>query len=1137
MEERDLKNLLVKLNAPSISSPKFAEEFSNWCTAVASNFEIILSAPYLKGDKGNSVVTYKMLPETDDWILLTNAIIAKINEIFGGDCTKDKLLEEGSNSIDELNKHTFTVFKDDYTGKMYLTAPYFFIDARIKDLANVAVSDINFQDKSLTFYGTYENGVWTIEHKELIPTLYYDEEQRQFCWSINGEHTGIIAQGLKGDKGEDVEAVKIVRGYLSGENEGAGDDRVIITQEYAKTIDENDIINTSWEDLSPDYKKNYTQPGDVVLALFKNRDGESEPYTGAIFGIFRYNSGYYVPYYSSMDIVKIISAMKFRDMLNSIGIFATNENSDNASDLRGIYLNGQYPMSGTPAGNDIAHMTWVEKNQSSTVNGSKKVHSSIVNYKDTVTNNEVVDPHTKVNPLYIGSEYHIDYETTFADRVKANKLNTLKIEGNPIIEASQVTTNSISADKAVVNTINSCGETIMTNIFRQTQDIESDFRLAARVQSDATNVHASNVNSIEGVVNLNISLGYIGYGPMLYNGEARTSSNITPIWDPIFVRVCEYPLYVYIDPSIFNAADANTTASGIINYFNKRYKVKTTINKITDRDTGAVKVYVSKLFITDVIDDSIRTEDDEYNLIYADLLNNRPTSTMISNNLLLSYVSVPTSIVYKSFDYLSVDENDLKNVDPDGWTLRRVSSIGNVDENYDYVDLNLDGYYKGIIGTETNVLKSKAEGGGFVVKGNKPFTKYQIKDIKVFPEGIVGYNKQQSVPFLQTYSGLYRNGGMVDDISQRQVVKEPTSVDFLFDTNLVNRSFVMSIVSSSSSSGIEVKDTAFILKYKSGDNIVEARTSNLGFAIDNNHHFRSIRYQNMSGTPITIADLDYLQIQIKTTTPGLPIEGKAFILNVTPSNVMLTNAILRQDKYFIKFSDTTTSNIIISSNLLDGNPDIIGGNGNIDPDVQLLPPITNNSKPKNPGHSSQTTTPQIPTIHKPTDDLGTNTNPRNPNLIVAGPGTASSSLRNPVMTKPANQSRPKPVTVVEEEEEPQEEPIKQVKTTKTAKAAPMMMRTAIKFADDEPKKEPVRQQAAPVQPAATPQMPPQVPQQPVYPQQPVQPVNPNCPSLPNNPACEGCPYFRNCPYIGSHRPLPPAGTCMYNPNPYPTYYR
>lgn len=222
----ELSEYIAPIIAPDLGSPEFSTSLVEAFNTIDSNFKKIIQAPYLKGDRGASIETiilerpdHEVEGNPSEYEVLLDAIILGLNSVYYPVCDPttqgvryDALPDAGVNSADKLvQEDHFTVFKDFSTNEMYLICPYIFIDARIQYLDRITENENNrqkFIDTSSIVTGKYtrnNEGVyrWTINISTNIPKLYFDDQSGYYCWLVNNEKTGIIAQGVKGKNGID----------------------------------------------------------------------------------------------------------------------------------------------------------------------------------------------------------------------------------------------------------------------------------------------------------------------------------------------------------------------------------------------------------------------------------------------------------------------------------------------------------------------------------------------------------------------------------------------------------------------------------------------------------------------------------------------------------------------------------------------------------------------------------------------------------------------------------------------------------------------------------------------------------------------------------------------------------------------
>jgi hypothetical protein len=218
----DKNNFFAKVNIPTFDS-NYASSFEQFVETINNNFTRIASLPFLKGDNGSSIIIHKekLYDENNKFttfgILFVKAIYKELaGKTFGNFDELKNVLKtvypnsEPVNSVyscEQLNPKKTTyipVYHDQYTGEKYLCVPYVFQDSRKTVLQGNYLS--TYVDQTKYVIGDShkkEEGVfsWRFETSDFIPSLYYDEDNSMYCWSINGEKSGITAQGVKGEDG------------------------------------------------------------------------------------------------------------------------------------------------------------------------------------------------------------------------------------------------------------------------------------------------------------------------------------------------------------------------------------------------------------------------------------------------------------------------------------------------------------------------------------------------------------------------------------------------------------------------------------------------------------------------------------------------------------------------------------------------------------------------------------------------------------------------------------------------------------------------------------------------------------------------------------------------------------------------
>lgn len=271
--------------------------------------------------------TYYQLVEQDSPVNLWMKIGDKIN--LHGDDENDF---EMFFSYDIFkNLEYIPVCYDEDSGKKFLCVPFYFFDGRLNYVGYMDWTLSLFHDMSVTVFGeatlefqgdnpTKEEiedpncWVWSMETTNAFPKLYYNVDLKQFCWEIAGEQTNIIAQGLKGDKGESAN-IWVCEGSVTG---GTDEESILINRILAP-YDDMPISNI--------------QSGDLIVALYDDNEGMAEPgeeppYRRVQFGIAHVSGQIcYIDYKYNCEIIHKLRNYSLHDYLRSIGVDPNGDDS------------------------------------------------------------------------------------------------------------------------------------------------------------------------------------------------------------------------------------------------------------------------------------------------------------------------------------------------------------------------------------------------------------------------------------------------------------------------------------------------------------------------------------------------------------------------------------------------------------------------------------------------------------------------------------------------------------------------------------------------------------------------------------------------------------------------------------------
>lgn len=218
---------LDKITSVSLNSSSYGKDINERFESIDKNFKKILETDYLVGAKGDSVglmecklsgiitdnTQYDLYDYNDVQItstMLYDLIIDQIEYLYkdNGDALTSI---NNINWFDDLHGSTLYILYENRDERKYLISslPFTYIDSRYRKLNNDPLYEDLYEDTmdiSCTLhYQTYSKegsivGTFQIIHP--YPTIYYNKDIKDFCWSINGQETDLVCKGLSGKDGE-----------------------------------------------------------------------------------------------------------------------------------------------------------------------------------------------------------------------------------------------------------------------------------------------------------------------------------------------------------------------------------------------------------------------------------------------------------------------------------------------------------------------------------------------------------------------------------------------------------------------------------------------------------------------------------------------------------------------------------------------------------------------------------------------------------------------------------------------------------------------------------------------------------------------------------------------------------------------
>lgn len=313
----DIKEIVYKETViPSLNDVTYGETIAKNFEIINDNFKRLSSIDFIKGSPGTSVFIEEIdLLEEASWRDALKASIIAMEEKLGG-----------TNEID--NENTRFSILDKNPGKLYMiyeqtpelndkkyisSLPYVFLDGRFanKNLTEKADQYAEEYSKMVDYscvlnFSTNSEGDGEFVVLQNFPTLYYDRDLG-FCWNVNGQETGISAQGPKGIDGNDGELF-IVK---ADENDNF------------KVVSVMDVLSGGWVDVKEHININKRKSAAaIVVPINPIQNGNLKEYPYWITSVVRNNDENYYATNCVDDskIAVIIDDVAFDNILSNISI-------------------------------------------------------------------------------------------------------------------------------------------------------------------------------------------------------------------------------------------------------------------------------------------------------------------------------------------------------------------------------------------------------------------------------------------------------------------------------------------------------------------------------------------------------------------------------------------------------------------------------------------------------------------------------------------------------------------------------------------------------------------------------------------------------------------------------------------------
>lgn len=324
----DIKEIVYKeTKIPLLDDATYGETIAKNFEIINDNFKRLSSIDFIKGAPGTSVFIEEIdLLEEESWRDALKASIIAMEEKLGG-----------TNEID--NKNTRFSILDKNPGKLYMiyeqtpelndkkyisSLPYVFLDGRFanKNLTEKADQYAEEYSKMVDYscvlnFSTNSEGDGEFVVLQNFPTLYYDRDLG-FCWNVNGQETGISAQGPKGIDGNDGEL------FIVKANEN----------DNFKVVSVMDVLSGGWVDVKKHININKRESAAAIVVPInpiQNGNLKEHPYWITLVVRNNDDGNYYaINCVDDSRIAVIIDDVAFDNILSNI--------SSTGAGVKGLFL-------------------------------------------------------------------------------------------------------------------------------------------------------------------------------------------------------------------------------------------------------------------------------------------------------------------------------------------------------------------------------------------------------------------------------------------------------------------------------------------------------------------------------------------------------------------------------------------------------------------------------------------------------------------------------------------------------------------------------------------------------------------------------------------------------------------------------
>jgi hypothetical protein len=430
---------LIPIIAPELENSSYGQGVATQFDNIDRNFKLLANRDFVRGKAGTSIKAknYQLVKPAsgesveEDWTddeKISKWLYVQIRDIIDTAVPEDNPWPVAWKTSSETNPYNvcYSTLEDSYVIVYYQEAedgsveefigiqPYPFIDGRLSVAeyrASSESSELTIRpDLTCVVVTTFDETENTTEFERLsvFPTIYYDSSVGDFCWKIDGNNTGIVAKGPKGQDGQNGYIV-IAKINTAGSSVSINNNTYYKVSEILDTYENNGwipAVEGSDNKILKSIPEYSDENGHYVTAFAFDNNVDKGPFISYIFhtnGGDGVESGYYT---SADDFAKLnLEAAKFSFSWWMKNLYYQNPvNGDTSTDIyqRGLFVPFVKGMNNVLG----AHIMYAVDNtvNNTTYTGRKLVFAPVVSINDvsgdTRFSRPTIDPNGTLEVRY-----------------------------------------------------------------------------------------------------------------------------------------------------------------------------------------------------------------------------------------------------------------------------------------------------------------------------------------------------------------------------------------------------------------------------------------------------------------------------------------------------------------------------------------------------------------------------------------------------------------------------------------------------------------------------------------------------------------------------------------------------------------